>query len=99
MHNDVRDCLYEAYSTNPTGIPAEAFDELAHSWVNSRRARGLPAGVPRQSTDAVTATDFFEHLTKVEVLEALDRVYDSLRPSENVALRVPNAVNPFGGNW
>lgn len=49
--------------------------------------------------DVVTATDFFEHLTKFEVLEALDRIHAALRPGGVLILRVPNAVSPFGGNF
>lgn len=52
-----------------------------------------------QSLDVVIATDFFEHLTKVEVLEALDRVHDALRPGGILVVRVPNSVSPFSGNY
>lgn len=56
-------------------------------------------GFRGNSLDVVIATDFFEHLTKVEVLEALDRVYDALRPGGILVLRVPNSVSPFSGNY
>lgn len=49
--------------------------------------------------DVVTATDFFEHLTKTEVLHALDRVLHALRQGGVLIGRVPNAVSPFGGNY
>jgi SAM-dependent methyltransferase len=51
------------------------------------------------SVDAVVATDFFEHLTKLEVLDALDHVHRALRSGGTCILRVPNAVSPFGGNF
>lgn len=51
------------------------------------------------SVDVVTATDFFEHLTKSEILEAFDTVHATLRPSGRLILRVPNAASPFGGNY
>ena len=51
------------------------------------------------SLDVVTATDFFEHLTKEENLEAMDSVYGALRPGGRLIMRVPNSVSPFGGNF
>jgi 2-polyprenyl-3-methyl-5-hydroxy-6-metoxy-1,4-benzoquinol methylase len=56
-------------------------------------------GFNNSKLDVVTATDFFEHLTKFEVLEALDRVHAALRPAGVLILRVPNSVSPFGGNF
>jgi 2-polyprenyl-3-methyl-5-hydroxy-6-metoxy-1,4-benzoquinol methylase len=47
---------------------------------------------------AVTATDFLEHLTKDEVLNAFDRVAAALGPNGVFVARVPNAVSPFGGH-
>lgn len=52
-----------------------------------------------KAIDAVTATDFFEHLTREEVLGALDSIFDKLRPAGRLIIRVPNAVSPFGGNY
>lgn len=49
--------------------------------------------------DVVTATDFFEHLTKPEVLEAFGKIRAALRPSGSLIGRVPNAVSPFAGNY
>jgi SAM-dependent methyltransferase len=49
--------------------------------------------------DVVIGTDFFEHLTKLEALEAVDRIRAALRPGGRLILRVPNAVSPFGGNY
>jgi 2-polyprenyl-3-methyl-5-hydroxy-6-metoxy-1,4-benzoquinol methylase len=53
----------------------------------------------RSNFDAVIGTDFFEHLTKYEVLQALDYTYSALRPRGLLIMRVPNAVSPFGGNY
>jgi SAM-dependent methyltransferase len=47
--------------------------------------------------DLVIATDFLEHLTKAEALNALDRIKRALRAKGAVVLRVPNAVSPFAG--
>lgn len=47
--------------------------------------------------DLAIATDFLEHLTRAETLEALDRIKRALRPGGAVILRVPNAASPFGG--
>lgn len=51
------------------------------------------------SMQAVTAIDLFEHFSKTEVLEALDRVYEALLPGGVLIMQVPNAVSPFGGNY
>lgn len=49
--------------------------------------------------DVVTATDFFEHLTKAEVVEAAERIYVALRLGGVCIVRVPNAASPFFGNY
>ena len=46
---------------------------------------------------AITATDFLEHLTKDEVLDAFDRIAQALIPGGIFVARVPNAVSPLGG--
>lgn len=46
---------------------------------------------------AVTATDVLEHLTKDEVLKALDCIMAALTPGGVFVARVPNAVSPLGG--
>jgi SAM-dependent methyltransferase len=47
--------------------------------------------------DMVIATDFLEHLTTSEALQAMDRIRRSLRLGGSLIVRVPNAVSPFGG--
>lgn len=47
---------------------------------------------------AVTATDFLEHLTRDEVLEAFDLIVQALSPGGVFIARVPNAVSPLGGH-
>ncbi len=47
---------------------------------------------------AVTATDVLEHLTKDEVLRALETIRHALRPGGAFVARVPNAVSPTGGH-
>jgi 2-polyprenyl-3-methyl-5-hydroxy-6-metoxy-1,4-benzoquinol methylase len=47
---------------------------------------------------AVTATDLLEHLTKDEVLDTFDRVFDALAPCGVFIARVPNAVSPLAGH-
>lgn len=74
--------------------------ELAHAAGVAQVELGdYRLGFDGSQLDVVTATDFFEHLTKFEVLEALDRVHDALRPGGVLILRVPNSVSPFGGNF
>lgn len=53
----------------------------------------------RETLDVVTATDFFEHLTKDEILEALDAVAAALRPGGMLVARTPNLASPFGGGY
>lgn len=55
-------------------------------------------GFEGPAPDAVVATDFFEHLNKYEVLEALDHVHRELTASGVLILRVPNSGSPFVGN-
>ena len=47
---------------------------------------------------AVTATDFLEHLTKEEALDAFDLVARALMPNGVFVARVPNAVSPLSGH-
>lgn len=73
---------------------------LAHAAGISRVQLGdYRNGFDGSQLDVVTATDFFEHLTKTDVLEALDQVHAALRPGGVLILRVPNSVSPFGGNF
>ena len=46
---------------------------------------------------AVTATDFLEHFTQLELAELLPRIHAALKPGGSLVARVPNAVSPFGG--
>jgi SAM-dependent methyltransferase len=48
---------------------------------------------------AVTATDFFEHLTRDELLNLMPRIRGALTSDGVLIGRVPNAVSPFGGNY
>ena len=47
--------------------------------------------------DVVIATDFFEHLTRTDALQAMELIRRALRPAGLLILRVPNAGSPFGG--
>lgn len=74
--------------------------ELAHAAGVAQVELGdYRQGFDGSQLDVVTATDFFEHLTKFEVLEALDKIHDALRPGGVLILRVPNSVSPFAGNF
>lgn len=48
---------------------------------------------------AVTATDFFEHLTRGEVADLLRLIAAHLKHQGILVGRVPNAVSPFGGHY
>ena len=96
----VKNLLLHGY-TNARGIDISPEQvELAHvAGVNQVELGDYRNGFDRSKLDVVTATDFFEHLTKFEVLDAMDRVHAALRPAGVLILRVPNSVSPFGGNY
>lgn len=79
--------------------------DVSPEQVEEARASGLTQvslGDYRQSLgvaelDVVIATDFLEHLTRFEGLQALDGIKRALRAGGAVILRVPNAGSPFGG--
>jgi SAM-dependent methyltransferase len=74
--------------------------QLAHAaGIHQVELGDFRAAFEAESLDGVVATDFFEHLTKSEVVEAFDHVYESLRPGGVLILRVPNSVSPFAGNF
>lgn len=73
---------------------------LAHAaGIESVRLGDFRDSLTAASLDAVTATDFLEHLTKTEVLEAADHVWSALHPGGVFIVRVPNSVSPFAGNY
>ena len=96
----VQQLLLHGY-TNSWGVDISTEQvSLAHaSGINQVVHGDFKEAFEGESLDVVTATDFFEHLTRSEILEALDHVYAALRPSGVLILRVPNAVSPFGGNY
>jgi 2-polyprenyl-3-methyl-5-hydroxy-6-metoxy-1,4-benzoquinol methylase len=96
----VKQLILHGY-TNARGIDISPEQvELAHAAGVSQVELGdYRNGFDGSQLDVVTATDFFEHLTKSEVLEAVDRVHAALRPAGVLILRVPNSVSPFGGNF
>ena len=79
--------------------------DVSPEQVQQARASGLTQvslGDYRESLsvaelDVVIATDFLEHLTRFEGLQALDGIKRALRVGGAVILRVPNAGSPFGG--
>lgn len=87
-------------------VRARGFD-ISPEQVDLAHAVGIPQvelgdyrdGFDGSQVDVVTATDFFEHLTRSEVLEACDEVRAALMPGGMLILRVPNSVSPFGGNF
>lgn len=96
----VKQLILHGY-TNARGIDISPEQvELAQAAGVSQVELGdFRTGFDGSQLDVVTATDFFEHLTKPEVLEALDRIHSALRPSGVLVMRVPNSVSPFGGNF
>jgi SAM-dependent methyltransferase len=47
--------------------------------------------------DVISAFNFFEHLTKPEVLPLLRRIHRALRPNGRLLLVTPNGLSPFSG--
>lgn len=86
---------------NATGIDVSPEQvTLAHAHGVSQVELGdFRDSLNRSPLNAATGVDFFEHLTKSEVLEALDRVHETLAPGGVLVLQVPNSVSPFGGNY
>lgn len=73
---------------------------LAHqAGVLSVRLGDYREVLAESTADAITATDFLEHLTRSEALEAVDLIASALTPGGVFIARVPNMVSPFGGNW
>lgn len=74
--------------------------QLAHSaGITTVELGDFRKSLGESTLDAITATDFLEHLTREEILQALDHVKRTLRPGGVFIARVPNAVSPFGGNY
>ena len=79
--------------------------DISPEQVQEARASGLTQvslGDYRESLgkaelDVVIATDFLEHLTRLEGMQALDQIRRSLRNGGTLILRVPNAGSPFSG--
>lgn len=93
--------LVEAGYPNASGI------DVSPEQVRLAHEAGVPQvvlgdyrdGFHRLAPAAVVATDFFEHLDKYEVLEAMDKVNAELASDGVLILRVPNSVSPFAGNY
>lgn len=52
-----------------------------------------------ETFDCIVAFDFLEHFEKAEVLDVLDVVNRSLKPSGTLILQSPNAGSPFWGRY
>jgi SAM-dependent methyltransferase len=51
---------------------------------------------PEAALDAVVAFDVLEHLTRDEILDAVDAIHRVLKPGGRLILHVPNGASPFG---
>lgn len=92
--------LLQAGYRNATGIDISPEQvQLAHAaGIDQVMLGDYRNGFGGARPDAVVATDFFEHLDKYEVLEALDHVHRGLAERGVVIARVPNSGSPFVGN-
>jgi SAM-dependent methyltransferase len=80
-------------------ISPEQVEKAHASGIESVSLGDYRGALDAGAVDVVVATDFFEHLTRFELLDAVDRVKRGLRPGGLLIMRVPNAVSPFGGNF
>ncbi len=51
----------------------------------------------RDKFDVITAFNFFEHLSKDELLDVLELICGALRPNGRVLAVTPNGLSPFSG--
>lgn len=73
---------------------------LAHqSGIGQVRLGDCRTELAAGSYQVITATDFLEHLTKDELVEAVDAVFTGLADGGRFIARVPNSVSPFVGNY
>lgn len=96
----VRQLLSQGYRhSSGIDISPEQVELAQRSGLGQVRQGDFREVLEAGSVDVVTATDFFEHLTRSEALEAADHVHSALRPGGRLILRVPNSVSPFSGNY
>jgi SAM-dependent methyltransferase len=80
------------------GSPAQvaAAERLGIPGVRKGDLMGALRETPEASLDAVVAFDVLEHLTRDEILDAVDAIHRALKPGGRLILHVPNGSSPFG---
>lgn len=71
--------------------------DLGATQVELANALEYVSSVEPGSLGLVSAFNFFEHLTKAEILELLPRIRSALRPGGVLLAVTPNGLSPFAG--
>jgi SAM-dependent methyltransferase len=87
--------------TNMTGVdgsPAQiaAARKLGIEGIREGQLMEALRDTPEASLDAVVAFDVLEHLTRDEIVDAVDAIARVLKPGGRLILHVPNGASPFG---
>jgi SAM-dependent methyltransferase len=87
--------------TNMSGVdgsPAQvaAAEKLGIAGIRHGELMGALHETPEASLDAVVLFDVLEHLTRDEILDAVDAIHKALKPGGRLILHVPNGASPFG---
>jgi SAM-dependent methyltransferase len=80
------------------GSPAQvaAAERLGIAGVRRGDLMGALRETPEASLDAVVLFDVLEHLTRDEILDAVDAIHRALKQGGRLILHVPNGASPFG---
>ncbi len=87
-----------AHMMGVDGSPAQvaAARKLGIDGIREGQLMEALAQTPADSLDAVVAFDVLEHLTRDEIVEAIDQIARVLKPGGRLILHVPNGASPFG---
>lgn len=87
-----------ANMTGVDGSPAQiaAAERLGIGGIRQGDLMGALREAAEASLDAVVLFDVLEHLTRDEILDAVDAIHRALKPGGRLILHVPNGASPFG---
>jgi SAM-dependent methyltransferase len=80
------------------GSPAQvaAAERLGIKGIRKGDLMGALRDAAEASLDAVVLFDVLEHLTRDEILDAVDAIHRALKAGGRLILHVPNGASPFG---
>jgi 2-polyprenyl-3-methyl-5-hydroxy-6-metoxy-1,4-benzoquinol methylase len=94
----VRELLRRGYKhTRGIDVSAEQIAIARRSGITQVAIGDYTDGLQSTELDVVIATDFLEHLTVPEGLQAVDNIIRALKPGGLLIVRVPNGASPFAG--